>query len=203
MKVKLPNYLYFVLSGLIPWNFFSASILSGMETLVWNQGILNKVPVPPYVFPLSEVLTGFINFLLALPILILVGILTHAQWTFQQFFVLYFFLLLLLQAHSISLMLGFIYVYLRDLKHATVILMQIWFYLTPILYNREMIPEKYQYLLNLNPVGRIFDAIHTLLLDGGPITLNMFVIPTTWTLGLFVFAFLMTRKFNSSVVESL
>lgn len=203
MRVQLPNYLYFVLSGLIPWTFFSAALLSGMETLVWNHGILNKVPVPPYVFPLSEVLTGFINFLFAIPILLVVAFSTHAIWGWQQLYVIYLILLILLQAHSIALMLSYLYVYLRDLKHAVVILLQIWFYLTPILYSREMVPEKYQILISFNPIGKIFEGIHQLLVLGKDFNGDFFYIPTAWTIVLFIAAFFVTRRFNTKVVESL
>jgi len=201
MRVQIPNYLLFILSGLIPWTFFSSAILSSMESLVANHSILNKVPIPPYAFPFAEILTCLINFLGALPVLVIVALLHPfaIDWTVVLFPIPI--VLLALQAYGVGLILAYGNVYFRDLRHVMVILIQIWFYATPIIYAPSMIPERYRFLMYFNPVGHLFESLHGYMM-GYPFEANWLIVPPLWTLVIIGLGFLSVRRWNALVVES-
>lgn len=158
LKVRIENYLLFIISGMIPWTFFATTLGTGLEVILGNYGLLNKVPLPPQSLVLSEALTHFLNFVLSLPVIVVIFAVTMEvpAWTVLQYFVLMG--LLLLQAYAIGLFFGLIYIYFRDLKYVIQLIIQFWFYLTPVMYKIDMIPEKYRDLIYLNPVGTIFSG---------------------------------------------
>lgn len=204
MRVQIDNYLMFVLAGLIPWTFFSQTVFTGMESLVSNHSILNKVPVPPYAFPMAEALTATLNLLAAIPVLLVVGFLTGVAWQWGWSLLLLPLLIFLLGsiAYGLGLILSYAYVYLRDLRHLLTILLQIWFYLTPILYQPSMIPEKFRFVLYLNPVALIFEGFHAILAGSGQLSVEWFIVGGCWA-GLAVgIAYLVARRMNEVVVEN-
>ena len=203
IKVQIENYLIFVLSGVIPWTFFSNVIIFGMESIVCNGQLLNKVPIPPNVFPLSEALTGFINLLFSLPVLLVVLVLSKISISLVALFcMLPLILMLSLQAYSLSLMLGEIFVYFRDLRHVVAIGMQIWFYLTPVVYSADMIPEQANIIRVLNPVFYLFQGFHSIMAYGVAPSLESLLIALAWTTLLAIGAFQINRKLRWNIAEN-
>lgn len=127
LNIKLPNYQVFILSGVLPWAFFSQSILEGMESIVQNWSLVSKIPIPLQVFPWSCSVTNWVTLLMSLPILLGVAWLSGVGFHPAQAFILVYFLALFLISYGISLILAVGFVYLRDLRHLTGILIQIWF----------------------------------------------------------------------------
>jgi ABC-type polysaccharide/polyol phosphate export permease len=203
LNVQIPNYLGFILSGILPWTFFSQTILEGMESLVGSAGILTKVPVPLQVFPMVGAVTNFVTYALSWPVLIGVLILNLTPISGSIFLLLYYSGLLFFIAYGISMLLGIFYVYFRDLKHAFVIIMQLWFYATPVIYREDMVPEKYRILLALNPVGYIFTGIHKSVVNASFPSIEELVIPAVWSLALMALAVLALKKLSPRAVESL
>lgn len=203
MKVQIPNYLLFILSGLLPWSFFSTSIVVGTETLVNNHPVLNKVAIPPYAFVLAEVLTAFFNFILAIPVLLIVAILTGVEFQGSQLALPIAILLLFIQAFSVSLITSYLYVYFRDLKHIIAIVIQLWFYLTPIVYTSNMIPDRFKFFLLLNPTGMIFQFIHYTINSKEVFDYTLTWVPLAWTAVLLLLAASVVKKYNNTIVERL
>ncbi len=203
MKIQIPNHLLFLLSGILPWTFFSCSVMQCMESVLLNHNLLNKVPLPPHIFPLSEVITAFVNYLFSIPVLILIQIYMIG---FQPLGVLNLILLstlLFIQAYGIGLILSYVFVFLRDLRHLIGIVIQIWFYITPIVYTRDMIPEKFNFIIMANPVALVFEQIHTTFVLKGELNLHSFLYSALWTLGIAILAFSFFKKFNNTIVENI
>lgn len=201
MKVSIENYITFVLAGLIPWAFFSSTVMSSMESLVANHGILNKVPIPPFAFPLAEVLTGLINLAAALPILIFVAFYTGVTWSPLVLLFPALLLILVVQAYAIGLMFSYWYVYFRDLRHLVGIALQMWFYLTPVLYKPDMIPPEVRQFTWLNPVFWLFEGFHSIALGRQEFSWTWLIHGMVWALALLIMARLVSNRLNSSVVE--
>lgn len=202
MKVDIPNYLIFILFGIVPWSFFATSITNGMESLVANQPVLNKVPIPSFTFVLADTLTAFTNFVLAIPVLSLVIVFSEVPLNSYQLFLPVALILLLLQAYGLSLILAYAFVYLRDLRHLMGILLQILFYLTPVLYKTTMVPEQFQFALFLNPIAPIFQFFHVAI-GAEPFNIKFIIAPFISTIVILVVSFVVCKKFNQQVVESL
>lgn len=203
LKVNVEHHLLFIISGLIPWTFFSNSILVGIESIVVSAALLKKVPMPPNSPSLSDVLTGFLNLLLSIPVILIVMALSGAQpsWALVQYPILM--VLLFFITYSLSILLGFTYVYFRDVRYFMTLLLQLWFYLTPIMYTAEMIPEKYRWGLYLNPVGLVFVGMSQSVTEGLWLNLNEWTIIFSWTILIVLLSKLIFNKFSSKIVELL
>jgi ABC-2 type transport system permease protein len=203
MKVQIPNYLIFLLSGLLPWTFFSTTLINGMESLVANHSVLNKVPISAFTFILAETLTAFTNFILSLPIFFVMFFIYGIDFNFYLALVPFAICLLLMQAYGLSVILAYAFVYFRDLRFLLSIITQIWFYLTPILYSANMIPEKLQLMTMLNPIAVIFHIFHASIGSDGISNPYLYILPIVWTFVILIVAFIVMKRFNEEVVESL
>ena len=166
LKTSREHYLSFILSGVLPWAFFAQSISESTDSIVGNQHLISKIPIPVHVFPYVVILTNFSTLTLALPVIVGSTLLDGATLGLQILWLPYFVACLLLMSYGIGAILAVLYVYLRDLKHAIGLVLQIWFYATPILYDPSMVPEKYQWIQSLNPVASTFAGLQGSLLSG-------------------------------------
>ena len=116
---------------------------------------------------------------------------------------LYYFGTLFLIAYSLSSILAIAFVFFRDLRHILGIVLQIWMYGTPVIYDEVMIPEKYKWILYANPVGMVFKGIHCVLVQGTwPSGLDI-GIPALWMLGLFLISAWLQKVTANGLVESI
>jgi ABC-type polysaccharide/polyol phosphate export permease len=166
MKVQIPHYVAFVLSGILPWSFFSQTVMEGVDSVAGNGALITKVPVPIQVFPLVGTLTNLVTLSFAVPILIGASLVTGVVLGPSVVLLVYYFLALFLFAYSLSVVFGILYVFFRDLKHLMGIGMQLWFYATPVIYSVEMVPARFRWIVYVNPVGTAFVALHRILSRG-------------------------------------
>lgn len=203
IKIQIENYLFFLLLGTLTWNFFSSCISQGMESVVGNQGLLNKTPIPIQVFPLSETITLLANYLLSTPIILGVALIMGAPLSSSLLYFPLLLLLLTIQAYAVGTLLSLAYVFFRDFKHLISIVMQIWFYLTPVIYKADMIPEKYRNLLWLNPVGHIIKNIQDVVIFGHSPGLMELLGNAIWTLVIFYISVMVFKHIHKTIVEFL
>ncbi|MBV9154752.1 MAG: ABC transporter permease [Acidobacteriaceae bacterium] len=152
MPFPIKHYAIFLLSVLLPWTFFSQSLSYAAESIVGNGDLIKKVRVAKLVFPVAAVVSNLINLLLSLiPLVLLVLVMRH------PFHLTWLYLPVPLLALTI-LTLGATFffavanVYYRDVAHILQILLQILFYVTPILYAEDFFPAKYRWVFKLNPL---------------------------------------------------
>lgn len=203
LNVKIDNYLLFIISGLIPWTFFASTVVSGMEVIVGNYSLLNKVPLPPQSLVVAESLTHYLNLVLSLPVLILVYFASGLPVDLSVLQYPILLLCLYVIAFPIALILGISFVYFRDLRHLVQLVVQFWFYLTPVMYSVKMIPEKYLIALFLNPVGLLFAGFHMSVVDHTFLDLNQIGTILFWILILNFIAIMMLRKLRYKIIEIL
>lgn len=203
LKVKMENYLLYILSGLIPWSFFATTLSVSLEVIVSNHGLLNKVPLPAHSLVLAEASTNILNFILSFPVLLIVMFLTGSYPTvaFLQIIPLTFVLFLI--TYSFALMLGIAFVYLRDLRYLTGLVLQFWFYLTPIMYSPDMIPADYRPWAQINPVFEVFDGFHKAIVTNEWIALSMWTHMLLWMLLTVTLSYLLLARSRNRIVELL
>ncbi len=203
MKVSIPNYVSFILMGILPWNFFLTCLSGGLDSLVQNHNLLNKIPLPIHSLPFAEVLTAFINFALSLPIVLIVAFISNAPITLNYFFIPIFLFFLLLQCYAYALLLGIGFVYLKDLRHAMSIGTQLLFYMTPILYKIEMVPENLRCLIYLNPMSMIFSSLNLIVSEGITPSAFQFLHAAGASFFIFFVSYFIFKKQQFSVIENL
>ena len=172
-KVEGTNYLVYLMTGIIMWNYFSEASNTAMTSIVDNFGLINKVYIPKYIFPLSKCLFVGINFVLTLIpwlgliLLTKVGVGTYpASINIYYLIIPYIFFCLLLFTVGMGLMLSCVSVFLRDVFYIYGIILTIWNYFTPVFYNIDILPPKLQALFKFNPLFQIIDSVRSIVLYG-------------------------------------
>lgn len=167
------NYLVYLMTGIILWNYFSEASNSAMTSVVDNFTLINKVYIPKYVFPLSKCLFVGINFLLTLIpwfgviLLTKVGLGTYpASINIYYILLPIIFFLFFLFTVGISLLLSCVSVFLRDVFYIYGIILTIWNYYTPVFYNLSILPEKLQSIFKLNPLYQYINSVRDIVLYG-------------------------------------
>ncbi|MCA9866233.1 MAG: ABC transporter permease [Anaerolineales bacterium] len=170
---EIRDYPIFVLTGLIPWNFFSGSLTSGTTAITSNSGLVKKVYFPRELLPAAAVLSNLVNFLFAFLVLIVflyifgIGLTVHALWVPLILLTQIIFTL------GLGLLLGSLTVFYRDVLMILEVVMLAWFFLTPVFYSLETFGQSStilgftfvpaQLLRWINPMASIIDGYRTVL----------------------------------------
>ena len=166
MRFNIDNYLIYLITGVLPWTFFTTSINAGMNSILFNANIIKKVYFPRIILPISSVTSCLINFLISCIVIVLfvlfsgIGITIHLLWLPLIAIIQYF------------LCLGFVFVlsaieiYVRDIEHIVTFFLSMAFYVTPILYKAEQVPGNLRFILRLNPMSHIINAYRDIFYYG-------------------------------------
>ena len=171
VRVDNVNYLVYLMTGLVMFNYFSEASNTAMTSVVNNFALINKVYIPKYIFPLSKVLFVGINFLLTLIPLFAIILFTGSGETrcvinFWYLLLPYVFLCMLLFTAGLGLLLSTVSVFLRDMFYIYGIILTIWNYVTPIFYDIKIIPERLLPIFKLNPLYMFINGARTIILYG-------------------------------------
>jgi ABC-type polysaccharide/polyol phosphate export permease len=170
MKVGTPAYPLFLLSGLLPWALFSTAVGMSAGCLIANASLIRKVAVPQAVYPLALVGSKLVDLLLSLIPLTLMALYfgrpPSVSWLYLPVAIVF----ILLFTTGVSLAISSLTVFFRDVKHLIDIFLQIWFYLTPIIYTYDAlsrIGNRWVSLgLRANPITPIVRCFQLCLYDG-------------------------------------
>lgn len=160
------SYLAYLLSGLIMFNYFSEASNLSMSSVVGNFGLINKIYIPKYIFPLSKCLFVGINFLLTLIPLYIVLFATGTGVNIFHLFLPYAYICLFMFTLGMGFILSAISVFLRDMFYIYGIVIMLWTYLTPIMYDITMISSNLQIILKLNPLYHYINFVREIMLYG-------------------------------------
>jgi len=203
MHVQMEHYLPFILSGVLPWAFFSQCIMEGMDSIVGNEGLVNKIPLPLQILPFVNTCTNLVTLSASIPVVFLASLSSSVQPGFNVLFVFYFYAVLFLIAYSLSLILSVGYVLFRDLRHIMTLVIQLWIFATPVVYSYDMVPEKYRILSHFNPVADAICGIHRIFADGLMPTSQQILISGFWALTFSLFGIFFMHRFLRTIVEKL
>ena len=165
---KVPSdgipYLIFSFAALVPWTFFANGLTQAANSLVGNANLIKKVYFPRLVIPLSAVISGVIDFVLAF--VVLLGMMLYYH-TFPTVNVLWLPLLLILAfvtALGAGMWLCAMNVQFRDIRYAVPFLVQAWMFASPIAYSSSLVPENLRPLYGLNPMVGVLEGFRWALL---------------------------------------
>ena len=168
---ELEPFAVFMFCGILPWAWFSSSLLEASNVLIAGGNLIRKVLFPAEVLPIVTVLAGLVHFFLGLPILaaflIYNGrpILTSDLAWFPAIVLVQLVLTL-----GLALMLSALTVHFRDVRDLLSNLLTLWFFATPIIYPLSQAPPNVRWLLNLNPFTHLAVAYQEVLFKSGPFT---------------------------------
>jgi ABC-type polysaccharide/polyol phosphate export permease len=166
---KLRPYALFMFCGILPWTWFSSSILEASNVLISGGNLIKKVLFPAEVLPIVTVLANMVHFSLGLPILAV--FLIYYQRPLDPVELLWFPVIVFVQLLlllGLSLFVSALTVHFRDLKDILGNLLTFWFFATPIIYPMSQAPEQFRWLLNLNPMTHLVISYQEVLFYVGP-----------------------------------
>jgi lipopolysaccharide transport system permease protein len=166
MRQQIEHYTYFMFIGLLPWIWFSSSVSGGASSISDRRDLLTKVRFPAQVLPASVVATNFCNFLLSMPLLIVLGLFL-GRW--PTWHIVAFPLVVLTQlcvTLALAYLVSAINVTFRDLQQLVTNLLMMWFFITPIFYRATTIPEEFRAVMVLgNPMAVIVLSYQSIFYD--------------------------------------
>jgi len=151
-KTEIRNFSLFVLSGILPWMFFSGALSEATPSLSAQKSVLHQFSLPKEIIPLGIVLSYLMNFLMSWAIVYPVFLFQNPGIITMVVLLPVIFLLTYIFTSGISLLFSVINVIFRDLEHLIATLLMFWFWVTPIFYPIEMIPANFRWIFNLNPM---------------------------------------------------
>ena len=209
LQAKLPgsadalSYGIFLCAGIIPWTLFVEQVGRGQNLFLENAHLLKTTRFPRSALAVALASTSALNFaLLALPFLAVLVFL--GRWPGVIF--LAAIPLLLLQSIlgiSLGIVLGTLNVFFRDIGHVVPMVLQFWFWLTPIVYPLSIVPEEFRSLIEHNPMTTLVGGYQQLVLEGQPLAaerlLPLFLLAATAA----ILAWLVFRSLSADLVDEL
>jgi ABC-type polysaccharide/polyol phosphate export permease len=167
LALNVDNHAGFLLSALFPWFWFQGALFASTGAFVSNAGLIQKVRFPRVILPLSTVLSGTFEFVVTLPILACLIMLTGVRpdWSWLVGIPALAALQLALLC-GLGILVAALNVYVRDVQPAITAGLTLLFYVTPIIYPLSQVPDPYHQILILNPLTPLIDAWRSLFLDG-------------------------------------
>jgi lipopolysaccharide transport system permease protein len=158
---RVDHFPYFIFVRLLPWIFFSSSVGAGASAVSDRRDLLTKVRFPAQVLPATVVATNLINYLLSLPLLLVLGLAYGQVPTWHIVFFLPLVALQTLFTLAVTYLLSALNVAFRDLQHIVPNLLQLAFFLTPVLWSVSNAPERLQQpILLFNPMAALVEGYH-------------------------------------------
>lgn len=158
MRMNMDHYLIYLITGIIPWTFFTMSINSGMISILVNANIIKKVYFPRIILPISSVTSALVNFLISCIIVLLFVIFSGIGLSFNLLYLPLVIITQYIMLLGITFILSSVDLYCRDIENITQFLINMLFYATPILYLPTIFPNKLKWVINLNPMAHLINA---------------------------------------------
>lgn len=166
--LKVPTdgipYPIFSFAALLPWLYFAGSLTRSSTSLVGSANLISKVFFPRMVIPISGVLSGVVDFVVSLIVLIGMMLFYKIVPSWNLLLLPVFLFLAMLTALGFGLWLSALNVRFRDINYLVPFLIEIWKYATPVIYGSTLIPEKFRFLLGLNPMTGVVEGFRWAIL---------------------------------------
>jgi ABC-type polysaccharide/polyol phosphate export permease len=166
IRIQMENYAIFLLAGLLPWVFFSSSLNTAVSSIVEQGQLIKKIAFPREVLPLvrvaSQLLHFAIGYLLVVPAFAGYQVGLSAAYLALPFVII----AMVFFTAGIALAAATTQVYFRDTEHLLSVLLQLWFWLTPILYSIQLIPERFRHLVWFNPLAPFMMTYQDIVVGG-------------------------------------
>lgn len=153
-------YSLFLFNGLLPWTWFSASMLESANVLMVHGPLIKKIKFPIEVLPTMVVVTNMVHFVLALPVLLFFHLLFGQPITPWVLFLPVSMAVQLVFTLGLCFLVSALTVHFRDIRDILANLLTLWFFATPIIYTYDEVPKALQLVLDLNPMTHLVESYH-------------------------------------------
>lgn len=183
---KVPSdgipYPIFSYSALLPWTYFATALTKSSESLIANANMLTKIYFPRIIIPLTPVLAGLLDFLIAFTVLGMMMVWYEIVPTLNITFLPLLILLMILTASGIGMWLSALGIQYRDVKHAMQFVIQLLMYAAPVVWPASLIPEKYRLLYGIYPMAGVIEGFRSSIIGANPMPWDLIGIGTASSL---------------------
>jgi ABC-type polysaccharide/polyol phosphate export permease len=160
--VKVPKFTFYLLSGIVFWNYFSDATLSSMSSLEGKAALAKKIYFPRILLVFSSTATALISFVINTVLLWFV-VIVFDHFSANQFLIIVPFILVIFLSMALSFFLIIFFIHFRDVLQIWNVMLNVGFWLTPIVYNALTAPAPLKTVSLLNPMGRILVMLRAFL----------------------------------------
>lgn len=200
-KTEIKNFSLFVLSGLFPWMFFSSALSEATESILNKQSILRQFNIPRETLPLSSIISNFLNFLIGWIAIYPLFVIFNPKIILLLPLFIGILVLSLIFISGLGLLLSVLNVFFRDIGQLLGVFLMFWFWITPVFYSAEMIPQKFRWIADFNPMTPFIvyyqDVIYKAKVPGFSIFMSVFF----WTFLTLIFGFWFFARLESKLLK--
>lgn len=193
-------YPIFLYAGLLPWQFFASSVSRSGESVVGSASLITKVYFPRLIIPIASVGACLVDFAISFIILIVMMFYYNIIPTLSSFMVIPLVLATIFTALGVGMLISALNVAYRDFRYILPFFVQIWMFLTPVIYPVGIIPENWRWLILLNPMAGIVDAYRSAIL-GKPFEWGNLAISMGMAVVIFLCGLVYFRKTEKSFAD--
>jgi ABC-type polysaccharide/polyol phosphate export permease len=154
-----PHYETYFLSAYVAWNFFAQTTTNSIAGLAWNGPLMKRVRVPRSIFTLAAVVSGIVNLALSLAVLLAIMLIVDAPLRPSLAVLPVSFIIVGIFTFGVSLALTAVCVFFADVREMYQAGLPALFYLTPAIYPISIVPERFRWLVELNPLTRLIALV--------------------------------------------
>jgi teichoic acid transport system permease protein len=185
-----PGFFAHLVAGIFAYHLVSDAVRQGTKSVVTGGRLILNSAFPRVLLPMSSVISAVKRFLPCIVLYLPVHIASGLPVGPALLWVLPLFVLLVVMSTGLAMIVGALQVYFRDLKDFMPYLLRIWLFASPVLYFANQMPEKYQFLLYVNPLGELLSAWSDVINQGGTPTAEQLLVASAWAFGLLIAGFL-------------
>lgn len=201
MRIKVENYLIYLITGIIPWTFFTSSINMGLISVLSNADIIKKVYFPRIILPISTVTSCLVNFLISCLIIVLFCLGSGLGISFQILWLPLIAIIQYIMLLGFTFILSAIEMYMRDIEHIVNFILSMAFYVTPILYTPDIFPENLAWVLKVNPMAYLVNAYRSIFFYQKMPDLIGLGVVSIFSIFLFMIGYLIFGKLQKGFAE--
>lgn len=188
-------YPIFVYTGLVPWTFFSSAVNASGASLIGSAGLITKVYFPRLLVPLASVGAVLVDLLVSSLVLLAMMAWYHVPLTSAVLATPFLLALLAVTAVAAGVLIAALSVSYRDLQQVVPFLLQLWLYVSPVIYPVSLFPERWRWVLFLNPITGLVEGFRAALL-GKPVAVGPIVLSGMVALALLATAAIVFQRFE-------
>lgn len=203
MRSGIEKYYIYLFVALVPWIFFATSLTASASSIIGNKDLIKKIYFPRLIIPMSVVNGAFMNMIFTMVVVFGALIVSGIGISRYIIFLPIIMILEYLLALGISFIVSALNVYFRDLEHILGIVTMAWMYMTPILYDINMVPENLQSIFKLNPMTPIILAFRDVLYYKTMPDLSNMGLIFIWSIGFIIVGYALFQKLKKGFAEEL
>ena len=193
-------YPLFAYAGLLSWTFFSNAVTNSGNSLVGNSNLITKVYFPRMIIPMSSVASGLLDFFIAFGLLVVLMFYYGAGLSINLLMLPVLVILTSLLAIGIGMWMSALNVKYRDIRYALPFLIQLGMFASPIIYPASLVPEKWRWLIWINPIAGQIEAYRSAFF-GKPFDWLALGVSTILTFAVLIYAAFMFKRMEKSFAD--